>query len=164
AASAQSEEPEAVPPAPGEETEPCPLRWTPREMRTSVFTLPAELHGRMVAPLLRGLCACTRPGQLISVVADFVPERGEVTARTADRPDQHARVSLGIDACLAKELGAGRYEPFRCGSDLVTRCAAPPPPAARSPREPAHIPPPRRAGCGPEEERFTTIRSPFLVA
>ena len=162
-ASARPEdEAEPTPPASGESTGPCPLQWTPRELRASVFTLPAELHGRMVLPLLRALCACTRPGQSISVVAQLVPERGEATARTADRPDQHARASRSIDACLARELGAGRYKPFRVGSDVI--CAPPPaPPAARIPGQPAHFLAPRRVGCGTKEERFNTIAYPLYV-
>jgi hypothetical protein len=154
------DEAEPMAPADGAVASPCPLQWTPREMRAGVFTLPAELHGRMVTPLIRALCACTRPGQSIAVVAHLVPEHGEVTAQTADRPEQHARTSRSIDACLARELGAGRYEPFRVGSDNV--CAAPPPrPAARSPGQPAHLSTPKLVGCGPEEERFTTIVYPL---
>ncbi len=112
-------EPEAEPPEPGRATLPCPLQWTPRELRTSVFTLPADLHGRMMAPLYRALCTCTRPGQHLALMVELIPDHGEVTARTADRPDQQARVSRGIDACLASALGAGRFEPFHVGSNLV---------------------------------------------
>ena len=117
------EEPEATPPAPGEATTPCPLRWAPRELHGSVLTLPAELHGRMVAPLIRAACACTRPGQSVMLAARIVPGLGEVTAKTADRPDQRARESRSIDACLARELGAARFEPFHIGSDSVLRSA-----------------------------------------
>jgi hypothetical protein len=135
-------------------------------MHASVFTLTAELTGRITAPLVRALCACTRPGQSISLVAHVVPEHGEVTAQTADRPDQDARASRSIDACLARELDAGRFEPFRVGSDDIPDCP-PVPPAARSPvvspRQPAHLRAPRRVGCEPEEERFTSITYPLHV-
>jgi hypothetical protein len=153
-------EPEPTPPGPGEATGPCPLRWTPREVRASVITFPPDLAGRMFAPLVRGLCACTRPGQSVVVVAHLVPERGEVTAQTADRPDQHARASPSIDACLARKLGTARFEPFRVGSDVIVDC---PPIAAtaRAPGQPAHLPAPRPVGCGPEEEKFTTIVYPL---
>ncbi len=155
-------EPAPTPPAPGEATGPCPLRWTPRDLHGSVFTLPADLAGRMFAPLLRGLCACTRPGQSVAVEAHLVPEHGEVTAETVDRPDQHARASLSIDACLARELGAARFEPFRVGSDMVVDCP-PTQTAALAPGQPSHLPAPRLVGCGPEEEKFTTIAYPLHV-
>jgi hypothetical protein len=164
ASASPEDEPEPMPPAAGETTSPCPLQWTPHELHLSVIVLPAELHGRLMTPLFRALCACTRPGQSIAVVARMVPEHGEVTAQTADRPEQHARPSRSIDACLARELGGARYEPFRVGSDLVVTCDPPPPgTAARSPGQPAHLSAPKRAGCVPEEERFTTITYPLHV-
>jgi hypothetical protein len=155
-------EPEPTPPAPGEAKVPCPLQWTPRELHGSVFTLTAELHGRMVAPLIRAACACTRPGQSIMLAAQLVPELGEATAVTADRPEQHARASRSIDACLAKELGAGLYEPFHIGSDVVCDPPAKPLPP-RVPGEPAHFHEPRRAGCVPEEEQRTTLYYPLHI-
>ncbi len=155
-------EPEPTPPGPGEATGPCPLEGTHRELHGSVFTLPAHLHDRMIAPIVRAACACTRPGQSILLVARFVPEIGEVTARTDERPEQRARASRSIDACLAGRLGAGLYEPFHVGSDVI--CDPPPtPPAPRKPGEPAHFHAPRRAGCVPEEEQRTTIVYPLHV-
>jgi hypothetical protein len=152
--------PEPTPPAPGERMGPCPLRWTPRELHGSVFVLPAELHGRFMAPLLRAACACTRPGQSIALVARLVPEHGEVTAVTADSADVDARASKSIDACLAKELGAGLYAPFHVGSDVV--CDPPPPPHARhTPDKPAPLWIARR--CVPDEESITTITYPLHV-
>jgi hypothetical protein len=157
-------EPEAEPPAPGQATLPCPLQWEPRELRASVFTLSAELHGRMMVPLYRALCACTRPGQSLALVAQLIPDHGEVTAATADRPDEHARKSHSIDACLATELGAGRFTPFHVGSDLVLACDPPQvPPAPRLPRQPLHVAAPRRADCGPDEERFAVITVPLYL-
>ena len=131
-------------------------------MHAGVFILPAELYGRMMAPLIRALCTCTRPGQSILVATRFVPERGEVAAQTTDRPEYHARTSRSIDACLARELGRGRYEPFRVGSDVVWDCP-PVSPTTRTPGQPAHLPAPRPVGCGPEEEKFTTISYPLYV-
>jgi hypothetical protein len=162
AAERPRDEPEPTPPAPGELTGPCPLEWTPHEMHGSVFTLTVELTGRFMAPLVRALCACTRPGQSISLVAHVVPEHGEVTAQTADRPDQDARASRTIDACLARELGARRFEPFRVGSDDVRDCP-PAPPVVRAARQPAHLQAPRRVGCEPEEEKTTSITYPLYV-
>jgi hypothetical protein len=159
-----AEEPEPEPPAPGEATTPCPLQWTPRELRGGVLTLPAELYGRMMVPLVRALCACTRPEQSLAVVTRLVPDHGEVTAVTADRPEQHARASRGIDACLARELGAGRFQPFHVGSDLVLECDPPRGPAApRQPGQPLHLAAPRRADCVPEEERFAILTVPLYV-
>ena len=156
-------EPDPPAPAPAKASAPCPLRWTPRELRASVITFPADLAGRMFAPLLRGICACTRSGQSVVVVVHLVPERGDVAAQTADRPDQHARASLSIDTCLARELGAARFEPFRVGSDVVVDNCSPTRPAVHIPRQPAHLPAPRLVGCGPEDERFTTIVYPLHI-
>jgi len=164
APAALAEEPEPTPPPAGEATGACPLQWTPRELRGSVFTIPADLNGRMMVPLYRALCACTRPGQSLVVVARLVPHHGEVTAVTADRPDQHARGSRSIDACLARELGPGRFVPFHLGSDLVLTCDPPQgPPATRRPGQPLHLPAPRRADCGPEESRYAVITYPLHV-
>ncbi len=161
------EEPEATPPAPvapGTPASPCPLQWTPKELHGSVFVLPAELNGRMMIPLYRALCACTRPGQRLAMVARLVPEHGEVTAQTVDRPDEGARASRSIDACLATELGAGRYPPFSIGSDPIVHCDPPPAPSPPgSPPEPRHLQAPRPVGCGPEEDRFTIITMPLHV-
>jgi hypothetical protein len=115
----------------------------------------------MFTPLVRGICACTRPGQSVAVVAHLVPERGEVTAQTVYRPAQHARASLSIDACLARELGGARFEPFQVGSDVLVDCP-PSPPAARAPGQPAHLSTPRPVGCGPREG-VTTIVYPLLI-
>jgi hypothetical protein len=36
-------------------------------------------------------------------------------------------------------------------------------PATRTLGQPAHLPVPRPVGCGPEEEKFTTISHPLYV-
>jgi hypothetical protein len=157
------EAPEPTPPDdPAAAVRACDLEWTPRELRGSVLAIPAGLHGRMMAPLLRGLCACTRQGQILLVRTLFVPERGEVGARTADDPDRAARASRSIDACLARELGPRRFEPFVVGSDVVVECP-PGAPGKRRLREPVHLAAPRPVGCGPPEERATRIASSLYV-
>ena len=143
-----AEDPVPEPPTPGDPVGPCPLQWTPRALGASVVSIPPEQSSRMMAPLFRALCACTRPGQSVIVNALFVPDRGEVTARTASRPDVHARASAGIDACLAAGLGAQRYTPFHLGSDSL--CAPGTEKPAPEPGTPAPVWVPRSAGCAPE--------------
>jgi hypothetical protein len=153
-------EPEPEPP--DHPASPCPLQLSPHELRFSVFTLSAELHGRMMVPLYRALCACTRPGQSLLVVARAVPERGELRAATAERTELGARPSRSIDACLMKHLDGARFEPFTVGSDVV--CDPPPPrPAPRNPSEPVHFMPPRRVGYLPDEEKRSQLTLPLHV-
>lgn len=148
--------PEPEPTPPDDAGAPCPLQWSPRPLHFSVFSLPAEHHGRMMLPLYRALCACTRPGQSLLLVLHAVPERGELHAQTADRPELRAHPSRSIDACLAEHLDATRFEPFAVGSDVF--CDPPPTrPPARVPGEPAHFTPPRRVGCVPEEEKRSQL-------
>lgn len=139
---------EPAPPEPGEVTAPCPFSWSPRELRASVLVIPEERAGRMMRPLYGALCACTRPGQSLYVVARMVPERGEVTAQTAERADLEARASARIDACLAARLEGRQYEPFEVGSDVVCEEAPPQEPPPRGPGEPKPFQPPRPACAG----------------
>jgi hypothetical protein len=150
-----------MPPDPGEELPPCPLRWSPRALEASVVTIPADLATRMMKPLYAAICACTRPGQRVAVVARMIPEHGEVTAKTSERRDDSSVVaSPPIDACLAKRLGSGLYEPFRVGSDNLG--CAPVRPRARAAGAPAPFDLPRPA-CAPQGDAFTTIVYPVYV-
>jgi hypothetical protein len=155
--------PEPSPPPPGASLGACSLQWTPRDLGASVIHIPAELATRMMVPFYRALCACSRPGQSLLIVATMVPDRGEVTAHTEARPEIAARASVSIDACLARELGAGLFEPFPLRGDVI--CDPPPVTPVRRPGEPAPIWVPRRAGCGngDTEASFARIGYPVHV-
>lgn len=146
-APASPPEPPPIPPRAPLSIAGCPLKWTPAPLRASVLHLPKEIAGRFMIPLYEAACACTRPGDHLSLVARIVPERGELTITTAARDEPKTRAEPGVDACLAAVRKGQTFETFELGSDVV--CPDPPPP------QPGKGPPffraPRLAGCdGPK--------------
>lgn len=135
----------------------CPLKWTPAPLHASVLHLPAEIAGRFMIPLHEAACACTRPGDHLSLVARIVPERGEITITTATRAEQETRAEPNVDACFARVTRDRRFEAFELGSDVV--CPDEPKPEPR--RGPPFFRAPRRAGC--QRPATSLIVYPLLV-
>jgi len=87
-----------------------------------------------MTPVIKALCACTRPGSHFSLIVDMELSLGKVTAHTSDE-------NLEIDACLAARLGPNLYPPLEIGSDCID-CGprrygvfgGPPPPPPRGAR------------------------------
>jgi hypothetical protein len=119
----------------------CSLSWTPRRLGASVVAIPPETSARMMAPVLRALCACTKPGSKHSVVIDFEPGRGHATA-------QSGADDVALDRCLEPRLGDNVYPAFELGSDCID-CG------------------PKRYGVfggpAPEPPRGARMRMPFQV-
>jgi hypothetical protein len=91
----------------------CPLTLPDQvAARASIDRAPRELYERAIPPVLRALCACTRSGDRVDVRASIAPKSGEVRASAPDQPT--------VNACLARQLNPGVFEPF----DLDARACA----------------------------------------
>lgn len=149
--------PPSIPPRDPVSTAGCPMKWTPAPLRASVLYLAPEMAGRFMIPLYEAACACTRPGDHLSLVARIVPERGEITITTATRAEPMMRADPGVDACLAVAMRGRRFEAFQLGSDVV--CPEQPRPKPRM--GPPFFRAPRLAGC--EEPATSLIVYPIVV-
>src|SRR5262245_59194810 len=65
----------------------CPLEWTPRDLHASVITFPKSFVARFMEPIYGAMCACTRPGDHLSLSARIVTGTGEIELRSGTRPD-----------------------------------------------------------------------------
>jgi len=136
-------EPPPSPPRAPLSTAGCPLKWTPTSIGASVIHIPKEIAGRFMIPFYEAACACTRPGDHLSLVARVVPELGELTITTAARDEPKTRAEPGVDACLAAVRRGQTFEAFELGSDVV--CPDQPPP--QTTKGPPFFRAPRLAGC-----------------
>jgi hypothetical protein len=75
-----------------------------------VVVLDRATFGRAMAPVVHAVCACTRPGDAVRVVATLTPEEGAVVARVPDAP--------AADRCVQNTIN-GRYPAFTVGSDCI---------------------------------------------
>jgi hypothetical protein len=107
----------------------CPLTM-PDEVaaRASVQRVPKELYERAFGPVLRALCACTKSGERVDVRAEITPRSGEVRARAPDR--------TAVQACLARRLDPGVFEPFDLDEPSCPDCG---PRRVATPLRPARI-------------------------
>lgn len=165
AAPSPSPAPPPPAPAPAEPRAPvsptgCPFRWVPKDLPASVLRFPAALAGRFMVPLLDAVCACTRPGDNVHIVARIRTLPGDITAVTAARADSGVAPHAGIDACLGMVLGDWQFEGFEVGSDVV--CLGPPPDPPKTKAGPPFFRFPRTAGC-PSGPQGATIVYPVLV-
>jgi hypothetical protein len=108
---------------------PCTLR-LPDALgaHASVKYLPEELYRRALAPVVRALCACTQPGDRLTTDVRILPDRGEVRATAAD--------SAGVDACLAANLAAARFERVAVPTGACVDCG---PRHVEAPARPARL-------------------------
>lgn len=103
----------------------CSLKLAEPAVRDNAASrLPPELYARALAPVVTALCACTRDEDRTRIQVRVLPERGEVRATAPEEPR--------IDACLADQLGPGRFARF----DV-------PPGAACADCSPVHLAPSR---------------------
>ncbi len=77
---------------------------------SAVLHLSATQTTRALRPAFHAVCACTRPGEEVRVVATISPEEGRTVATVEDAP--------AIDACV-KGMPSGRFDPLVVGSDCV---------------------------------------------
>lgn len=149
--------PPPIPPREPISTAGCTMTWTPAPLQVSVLYLPKEIAGRFMIPLHEAICACTRPGDHLSLVARIVPERGEITITTAARDELKTRAEPNVDACFAMVTRDRTFETFELGSDVV--CPHEPAPEPR--RGPPFFRAPRRPGC--EKPATSLIVYPLIV-
>jgi hypothetical protein len=133
-----------LPPRDPVSTAGCPMKWTPAPLHGGVLHLPKEIAGRFMIPLYEAACACTRPGDHLSLVARIVPERGEITITTARRDDPKTRDEPSVDACFAMLTKDKPFETFELGSDVV----CPDQPQPKPHMGPPFFRAPRLVGCG----------------
>ena len=76
----------------------------------SSLALPAPLVRASLAPSYVALCACMDPGASAAVRVTVQPEAGTSSVTVDDAP---------LQACVDRELGAGRFPPFALGSDCI---------------------------------------------
>lgn len=132
-----------IPPRAPVSTAGCPMHWTPAPLRASVLHFPKELAGRFMIPLYEAACACTRPGDRLTLIARIVPELGEITVTTTAGRNPETRAEPNVDTCMATARGGKTFEPFELGSDVV--CPEPPP--AKTKMGPPFFQRPRLVGC-----------------
>jgi hypothetical protein len=134
------------------------MHWTPAPLSASVLHFPKELAGRFMIPLYEAACACTRPGDRLSLVARIVPELGEITITTATRDNPKTRAEPNVDMCIATVRAGRTFEPFELGSDVI--CPEPLPPKTKM--GPPFFRRPRLVGCD-ERPKTSLIVYPLLV-
>jgi len=91
---------------------PCDLHWDPHALLGSVLFIPAGVMAPAMSRVMEALCACTQPGDHLSVVTFINLTRGTVITSAPE--------VAAIDSCLTTR--AGGFEPTPQTTELQGDC------------------------------------------